>query len=436
MTTKPTSVDRQTALQQQIKHLKHRLNDLYAQSSRYSQFRLGSFLLGMALTALSFYYLSLGPEVVVLTISLIIFGVNITLHRRIETSLMAHQIWLDIKQTHLARANLDWEKLPAPRFRTSPSDHPFAGDLDLLGARSLHHLLDTTVAQEASERLKNWLLNPKPQAEVIAQRQKIIQYLTPRSVFRDKLTLKARLSSSGDSSQWQGQKLLPWLQEKAESQSLWPLILVLAGLALLNLSLMALYGLGLIPPLWIASVAMYGGLTFTRWADVTMVFHNALVLRNGLGQLEAVFAYLEKSPHSRHPVLAPLCQAFLDEQNQPSQKLKRINFIAGAAGLANNPVLGLALNLLCPWNLYFAHHLNQAKADLAIHLPLWLEAWFELETLSALANFAYLNPTYVFPEFMGDEEVGLGAEHQPPSNSPPWGEKAAPPLPLGERGWG
>jgi len=42
------------------------------------------------------------------------------------------------------------------------------------------------------------------------------------------------------------------------------------------------------------------------------------------------------------------------------------------------------------------------KAELAQLLPSWLDAWYELEALNSLANFAYLNPEYTFPKISSD----------------------------------
>src|SRR5262249_36237322 len=35
-------------------------------------------------------------------------------------------------------------------------------------------------------------------------------------------------------------------------------------------------------------------------------------------------------------------------------------------------------------------------------MPVWLDAWFELEALNSLANFAYLNPDYILPDIIDD----------------------------------
>jgi DNA mismatch repair ATPase MutS len=47
--------------------------------------------------------------------------------------------------------------------------------------------------------------------------------------------------------------------------------------------------------------------------------------------------------------------------------------------------------------------LNRHKQQLAEQVPLWAEVWFDLEALNSLANFAYLNPGYTFPEIQVDK---------------------------------
>ncbi|MHB8752294.1 MAG: MutS family DNA mismatch repair protein, partial [Aggregatilineales bacterium] len=50
--------------------------------------------------------------------------------------------------------------------------------------------------------------------------------------------------------------------------------------------------------------------------------------------------------------------------------------------------------------LFFAFLFDRARVELKTLLPGWLDIWFELEALGSLANFADLNPEYVFPEVM------------------------------------
>jgi DNA mismatch repair ATPase MutS len=76
-----------------------------------------------------------------------------------------------------------------------------------------------------------------------------------------------------------------------------------------------------------------------------------------------------------------------------------------AAGIQKSPLLWLPLNLLMPWDFFFTLQLDRYKARLRNLLPQWLDTWYELEALSALANFAYLNPDYTFPEVLDQPEA-------------------------------
>ena len=74
--------------------------------------------------------------------------------------------------------------------------------------------------------------------------------------------------------------------------------------------------------------------------------------------------------------------------------------VAQAAQLQRNPLLWSVVNALVPWDLYFVYRLHQNRAAIAERMPVWLDVWFELEALSSVANFSYLNPDYVFPEIV------------------------------------
>ncbi|MBO0779668.1 MAG: hypothetical protein J2P37_12660 [Ktedonobacteraceae bacterium] len=55
-------------------------------------------------------------------------------------------------------------------------------------------------------------------------------------------------------------------------------------------------------------------------------------------------------------------------------------------------------NVIMPWDLTLSYLLSRCKAQAKEHLPRWIDAWYELEALCSLANFAYLNPDFAMPE--------------------------------------
>jgi hypothetical protein len=126
------------------------------------------------------------------------------------------------------------------------------------------------------------------------------------------------------------------------------------------------------------------------------LFPAALALQAALQQAGAVFRFLETARLPAGSALSSLCEAFR-QPDRPSAYLRRVNRIVNAAGLAANPVMALLLNLVVPWNLFLAVRLDHWRGELARRLPGWLDVWHELEALSGLATFAYLNPQASFP---------------------------------------
>jgi len=398
-------------LKNQVRRLDGRLERLYRRSGRYAQIRLVVFTLGAVLSGAAFF--SAGGWVLGVA-SLIIwggaFGTAVYLHDHLEQGIIKYQIWRQLKAAQIARMELDWERLPPAALGRPPASHPFARDLDLTGGRSLHRLIDNCVSQEGSQRLRDWLCEPTPDLDQIQRRQGLVRLLTPLFLFRHKLSLYGLLATTGTGGWWQGDRLQEWLNERGSGQSLRLVLILAAILAPLNIILFTLYALNRLPAYWILSLILYAGLSVLMWRETATLFNQALTLQSGLKKVEGVFSHLERYPLERYPPLNALCQPFLDRNRRPSLQLRRVSRLVMAAGLVQNPAIALLLNLLMPWNLYFAYRLHWVKADLAQYLPQWLDIWFELEALSALAGYAYLNPGYAFPDIIpglqGESEEG------------------------------
>jgi hypothetical protein len=167
-------------------------------------------------------------------------------------------------------------------------------------------------------------------------------------------------------------------------------------------------------------------LVYFGWqSSLRDLFADAAYLRDALTEFAAVSQFLERYPHPRG--VAGVCAPFLrsDERRsfgedggiqgdrirnavrdeRPSKLLRGVIGVASAASLQRNPFVWLPLNLLLPWDLFFAFRLEGMKARLRVLLPGWLEAWYVLEALNALANFGYLNPGATFPVVEADGPV-------------------------------
>ncbi len=396
------------ALRRQIKLLDGRLLRLDRLSRKFSRLRIALVLVGIccALVAERF----LGGSFTWLTLGVFgaAFVVAAVWHRRVYHSVIRHAVWKRIKSNHVARLTRDWANVPQPPDLPPDPEHPFAADLNLFGPRSVHHLLDTSASYGGCARLRTWLLDPLETPEAVRERQQIIRELIPLARFRDRLHLHGILLGTQPQARWSADKIVDWLLEESPPR-LTPWVWGLGLLSLANIALAALYALGHLPPLWAATLLAYLVLYTYKHREARNLFSDAYQLERVLRHLRAVLIYLEGFPYGRTPHLAKLCEPYWRAASRPSASVRSIVRIAGAAGVQQSHLLGFLVNVLVPWDLFFADRLNRYKASAKATLPVWIHTWYDLEALSALATHSYLHPDNVFPEIVPQGEPILQA---------------------------
>ncbi len=387
------------ALENQIKRLQRRIYNLDQRSNRIGWIRVAIFFAGALLSILAYFLVGWWLFLIGVVITLTIFSVVAYFHGCIDRSITRHKIWMQIKATQVARIKLDWDGIPPVHSPEPRADHPFEIDLDITGRRSLHQLVNTATSMEGRQRLRDWFLDTLPDLQAIRKRQALIQELAPLTIFRDKLLMKSMLATKNVAESWERKKLLNWLNEHTTSRPLLPLLFMSLFLSVLTICLLLLNLLALIPQYWIISLLLTILFLFVTKDQRGDLFEDAYQLRDAFAQLSLVFEYLETYHYGKNSNLRSLCEPFfLDCERRPSMLLKKIARVAWAATLRKNLLLWVSINVLVPWDFYFAYRFNQYKFQVAVDLPTWLDVWCELEALNSLASFAYLNPGYVLPE--------------------------------------
>ena len=386
-------------LENHIRRLDRRLAMMNHKSERLMQWRLATFFGGVIVVFVGLANSILAGLVAAIA-ALSVFLWVVSIHRQVQKMIDQLRTLRRIKATHLARQQLDWDNIP-PEEADSPENHPFAFDIDVVGPFSLHRLLDTTMSIGGNQRLQSWLLHTHPQIDSTRHRQQLVKELLPLNNFRDRLTMSATVNTYQAAGKWDGEFLLRWLRtDNAGVQIPLRLLVGLWALCLLTISLFILSaGVGL-PPLWLGSFGLYvvvGGSLMQRSAGA---FGEAMGLQASVQRLQEVFRYLESYSFQQKPNLQSLCEPF--QRQRPSMYLQRIRVITSALSLQGNVVVWFMLNLIVPWDLTFVYLLGRSKGQLADVLPTWLDIWYELEALSSLATFAYLNPGTSFPEVTSD----------------------------------
>lgn len=387
-------------LQRQIIQLQRYIDALQQQGDRWSARRLWTFFGGGLLGLLVFQFGGALFGYAIWLVALGLFVQAVYHHRRIGARLTRYQHWQQIKRQHIAQMTVDWDQLPAPIDVAVPEQHPFAYDINVIGTRSLLHLTDTAMTHEGGQLLADWLLQTEPIPADTMRRQQFVQQTRDLWRFRDKLRLHGRLA--GPQQRIHGQYILDWFTQNPNDSNLGQAVAITWGLAALTAILLVAFVTETLPPLFIASLGLYVTLLYQHNEAIAQRFSATRGLHRQLSRLQAVFAFLE---NTHHPLLDDYLAPF--HQDKPSRALRRLTQLMVASSAQQNPFLGFFLNLVMPYDLTIAYLLEREKVKLKTKVEAWLAAWFELEALHSLANFAYLNPEQVFPQF--ERETGWRA---------------------------
>jgi hypothetical protein len=403
---------REAGLRRTLRRLTSRIDQGIESSARFTRWRLIIFLTGAAATVATYKFGWYQTGNAALALFLGIFVAVAWHHNRLEGRLHRLRVWRQLKQTHLARLHLDWKAIPDRPF--SPADtHLYAQDLDLIGPHSLLHLLDTTVSTHGRERLDSWFLNQPPRPDQWKPRQALIKELAALSLLRDRVVLEALLI---DRREIDGEALLAILRTPAGYPGLISLLVVEAVLAGLTLVLLIGDSLLGMPNYWVASFALYAFIYLMVRGRTAEVFNHAVALHGQLEKMAAVFIHFERRCLVATPALAQLCEPLRRESIKPSRSLGEAASLLSKLSIKAHPLVHYFVNALGPWDLYYTYRLQGLQDRIAEAVPMWLDTLAQFEAASALANFAYLHPTYCWPEPMEQQETSAGPADVEPAN--------------------
>lgn len=397
-------------MERQVTRLEKRISNLRSQSRRWSWARVIVFILGAGTSVTVLFWLGTAAFWLCFAVVGIIFASVVMYHQRIDRWLSRYEQWCLVKRIQLHRMTLAWQGIAPVNHRVDDT-HPFEGDIDIVGVRSILRLIDLSVTKDGQHRLHQWLTEYPPSLHEIQRRQTLVRELTSKHLLRTQLLVLGRsvddpsLMDIADSNRWSAAELVKWVGQGVAPATSRKWIAASWLMATLNIVLLlADLTLGW-PRFWIYSWGLYIfflilGHIATRDAAQKDIFVEAIALKEPLEQLAELFARLEAPRYANMPEFKRLCAPFLDKDHSPSHYLKRLVRIIMATGMRGNPLIWLLLNLFSPWDSHFGRQLQLCKNEIASYLPTWLDTWSEIETVTSLANLAYLNPDYTFPKIV------------------------------------
>jgi len=334
--------------------------------------------------------------------------------KKVDDSKKRFEYLRDIKKEHIARIELDWENIEYRAVEVDIKNHPFAGDLDLLGKHSLYHLIDTSIYAESAARLINWFLESSADKQEILKRQQQVKELANLSAFRDKLRVIGRQTKVKSSSKdWSVEDMLTWLRLPKKTGFIVPVIILsILSIANISLGIMLLFGIG--NPLFLmatfVSYLVYYKLNDQKSAGL---FDAAYQIDRMLEQFKVILFHVEGFKPEKESEFEKLLSVYREETERPSRFIKKNQGLISRASLQAFKLMGAVVNYVVPWDLYHAWRIEELKEELEPKLSIWFDAFYELEALNSLATFAMLNPENNWPsfetnvdEFFNSKELG------------------------------
>jgi hypothetical protein len=372
--------------------LRDQLQQAETRSNRVSLGRVGSFLLGAA--AAVAYGTQRETATLAGAVALgVVFVTLVIWHIRVELEADRLRAAVLFGERGLARVQGELGTLPERGAKLRAVGHPYAGDLDILGKRSLLELLDAMETEPSEERLARWLLAPAPIDEIKA-RQAAVAELAASPQLRESLFVQSRSVAKG--SEMHG-AFLGWCRAGTRIA---PAGLILAAAIVLPIitltMLVAGPSLGLPERSWMLVAGVQWVLSMAVASRGAEALAAAEKGARALGAFGSVIGGLGGTKFTA-PRLAELQGKLAGEA---AQGLARLDTLAGWAEARESALVRLVIGPLFLFDLHLVLALERWRGRHGAQVEGWIDAMADTLSLAGLGTYAFENQDFTYPELV------------------------------------
>jgi hypothetical protein len=320
--------------------------------------------------------------------AIILFIVLVVVHRRVVRAANAAKRAAEVCRRGLARIGDLWPGSGETGDEFKDPLHLYAEDLDILGNGSLFQLLCTVRTRMGKQCLAHWLLTQAAVAEV-HERQAAVAEL------RRKLDLREDLAVVGESERIDAHpdRLARWATEQSglNDGRWWAL-----ALAALNLAALV-YGFMVLWTPFVVLLLINGGIMFRSRHRLEKVYAGLGETHKDLDSLAEVLRRIEVEKFDS-PRLQRLQARMITQGLRPSECIQRLETLVDLDDSRHNWFVRL-FDVPLLYSLQVAFALERWRRNHGGAVAAWLEVTGEIETLAALATYAFEHDEDPFPEF-------------------------------------
>ena len=309
-------------------------------------------------------------------------------HHKLDNKIRYTRGIIAICQRHIARITGEWSQFDDIGKEFIDLAHPYACDLDMVGAKSFFQYLNTTHTWHGRQAFAGDLLHPNYSLAEIKGRQAAIKELSGKIAFSN--DIQYHLSQIG--AKPPGGDLTAELSDSA------PLKLRLASrppfarwarflgsaMPMAAVLLLASGAIFQVAPVFVAGAAFAAlQAAIIYWERTAIYKYLGLMNRlpYKLAQYVTVIDLLTAQAFA-----SPKLDAIKCRLTEASQAVKALEAIGNKLSIRANPFIFIALNVLLMWDLHCAFLLERWKAKYAHGAGEWFAAIGEFESLLAFSH--------------------------------------------------
>lgn len=366
---------------------------------RLALFLLTAFLLYQYLTTQSMW---IGSIALIVLIAFIMLSI---IDSRLKKRIKLIEILIHINQLEVNALGGNYSAFD-PGNEFIDQSHDYTHDLDIFGEGSIFQYINRTATIFGKLRLAEYFSNAFGQSDKVIQRQQAVKELSEMVELRQKLQLIFHDEKSNESDKTE---MTTWIGSESPVKNL-KLVRILAyGLPPITLTsiLLSVAGIMAFPSILIVLQLMIVFLYVRQTMNIQNIITSKTKILNKFAQSLLVI----ENSNFKSEYLTEIQKRLVAEEGKiPSKAIHQLSVILNYMDSNLNILVSIILNGLFMFNLHLLLKVEKWKKQNQENVPNWFESIATFDALSSLANFAYNNNQFIYPELINDN-FGFVAEN-------------------------
>jgi DNA mismatch repair ATPase MutS len=324
---------------------------------------------------------------------------------RLKKSIKRIQILIQINEKEVKALAGDYSSFD-PGNEFIDQSHDYTHDLDIFGEGSLFQFINRTSTIFGKLRLAEYFSDAFGQSDKVIQRQQSVKELSEMVELRQKLQLIFHDEKITEADKTE---MNTWLDSESPVKNLKIVRILAYGLPPITLTCLALSIAGIIafPSFLIVLQLMIVFL----YARQTIQVQNIITSKSKILNKFSQSLLLIENTNFKSGYLTDIQKRLVAEEGKiPSKAIRQLSVLLNYMDSNLNILVSIILNGLFMFNLHLLLKVEKWKKQNQENVLNWFEAIATFDAMSSLANFAYNNNQFIYPDLIFDN-FGFIAEN-------------------------